>query len=538
MRHRTRETPELRTRGMGLSARFALLMTAATVPILGISGFLLNKSVGAVAEQTGRDALIDSAKAHGEREYREREKRRLKWIYEALDLEWAKAKEQSDEVRRAGRLPGEANADYDIRRETAKAIEARLKSMRREYGRRHDQAIADPELRYLGRSAERATSYPGGVLVGEVTYGPQDRPGWLFSYRPDRSQDPVEILMHDQGSVATAGILGLMLGTTLVIILVVGGMAVWVGNQVSRPIDEIIQDIRQISIGNQSHRERVTGGGEVATHARAVDKMARGLSEAQETELELQIRDREVEVASEVRDALLTDSIPGLSGYDLAAAHMASERLGGDFLDFIELGGGRIGLLVCEVSGRGLPGALVGAVARAYLRVELSRGGDVKEALLAVNLELARHMRRGMFVTALYALIDPAQALATVACAGHKIPLVRYTNEDGQVRLIQPEGIALGFDQGPIFERALQVQQVPLDPGDRLVLTNTGAVEIADAEGAEFGEKAFYAKIKRHGANSSDEFLERMQTVIEAYVEDELLPRDITIITIARDLEG
>ena len=139
-----------------------------------------------------------------------------------------------------------------------------------------------------------------------------------------------------------------------------------------------------------------------------------------------------------------------------------------------------------------------------------------------------------MYVTALYALVDPRKATVQVACAGHKTPLIRYTAEDGKVRLVQPEGIALAFDKGPIFERALQVQEVPIEPGDRLVLVNTAAAEIVDADGREIGEKDLYTKIMRHGKRASDDFVERLRTVLESHADGEPIPRDVSILTIAR----
>jgi len=221
-------------------------------------------------------------------------------------------------------------------------------------------------------------------------------------------------------------------------------------------------------------------------------------------------------------------------GYEVAALNMGSDDLGGDFHDFIELPDGRLGLLVCDVSGRGLPGALVGATARSYLRAELARGGDLKAALHHINRQLAHDVRRGMFVSALYVLIEPSTHKATVACTGHKVPVVRYTAADSKVRAVQPEGIALGFDKGPIFERALQLTEVQLASGDRLVLSNTGPVVMQNSAGAEFGEKQFYAAIHKFGNRGGEEMLDRLRTIFESYHEGVTLPRDIAVITLAR----
>ena len=137
-------------------------------------------------------------------------------------------------------------------------------------------------------------------------------------------------------------------------------------------------------------------------------------------------------------------------------------------------------------------------------------------------------------MTGLYVLVDPGEGIASVACAGHKIPLIRYTAADKKVRLIQPEGIALGFDKGPVFDRAMSVLQVPLDPGDRLVLVNTGAVTITNPKGAELGEKPLYKQIMAAGSQPSDKFLAHMRAVLEKYAGGADLPHDVSIVTIGR----
>jgi hypothetical protein len=121
-----------------------------------------------------------------------------------------------------------------------------------------------------------------------------------------------------------------------------------------------------------------------------------------------------------------------------------------------------------------------------------------------------------------------------VACTGHKIPLIRFTGADKKVRLVHPEGIALGFDKGPVFERALQTLQVPIEAGDRLVLVNSGAVVLANPQGQELGEKALYGHVMRHGAQDSEKFLERLRGAFDAHIDGAALPRDVSIVTIAR----
>jgi hypothetical protein len=112
--------------------------------------------------------------------------------------------------------------------------------------------------------------------------------------------------------------------------------------------------------------------------------------------------------------------------------------------------------------------------------------------------------------------------------------LVHLAAQSGKARLVQPEGIALGFDQGPMFEGRLEIVELAVEPGDRLVVFNSGPAVLLDPEGAEYGEKHVYAQVQRHGARPTDEFLDRLRSVLEAHAQDTPLPRDVAILTAKR----
>jgi serine phosphatase RsbU (regulator of sigma subunit) len=333
---------------------------------------------------------------------------------------------------------------------------------------------------------------------------------------------------------AGQGLLSLIIVVTALVILVGTCVAYLIGRSVSRPLQMIVDDVGQIAMGDLRHRTRVRAGGEIMMLAKSIDRMAGNLEEAQSAQIELSKREREVALAEEVREALLPDAPPKVAGYDLGSLHVASPTPGGDFHDFIELPGGRTGLLVCEVSGRGIPGALVGAIARSYLRAELSREGDLAEALSRANREVARDVKRGMYATAMYVVLDPAQGVATVACAGHKLPLIRFSGADGKVRLAHPEGIALGFDKGPVFDRALSIQKVPIEPGDRLLIATTGPVRIQNPKGEELGEKAFYRLVLQHAGGDTSTMISELEKALEAFAGGTPFPNDLSIVSVSR----
>lgn len=400
------------------------------------------------------------------------------------------------------------------------------------YGEKPDpnrKRIENP-VQVPGRPLE--TFADGTVKRADVLYGDnREIPGQMYLYKDIMPPLLVPATAKDH---AADGLLPIVLGVTLFVILAGALVAYWVGSAVARPLELIVGDIAQISRGDLRHRTRVRSGGEVMLLAKSIDRMAGNLEQAQAAQLELSVREREIALAGDVREALLPTTTPVVIGYDLAALHIESATPGGDFHEFIEFGDGRLGLLVCDVSGRGIPGAMIGAIARSYLRLELARGGDVAEAFHRVNAEVARDVRRGMYVTALYVLVEPTQGIATVVCAGHKMPLIRYAAAEKKIRLVQSEGIALGFDKGPVFKRTLQVQKIPIDPGDRIVLANSGPASVTNRDGKELGDKDFYRSILHHASLGSDAMLAAIKGDLTEFAGGEPFPSDISIISLRR----
>ena len=396
--------------------------------------------------------------------------------------------------------------------------------------------IGRKELRYE-QTAKEAQVIGDGLLRGPIRFTEGKREGQtghayvvpadnnkLITIAPTKyaSGDPV------------ANIYGLFFAFTMVLLIVAALVSIGVASRVARPITALVDDVRAIANGNLDHRVRARGGGEVALLTGAMDRMTESLMEAQEAEVELSVREREREVALEVQEALRPTEIPVPEGYEVASEHVGSAEPGGDFHDVVEADDERIIFFVCDVSGTGVPGALVGAMARAYLKTALRKGGSLEEILKSVNRTLAGEVRRGMYVPVLAAALDRDTHELEVASAGHKLPLVHYSAAENAIRAIQPDGIALGFDKGPVFERGISVRHVPLDPGDRVVIAGTGAVRVANSDGEEIGEKRFYKVFRSNAADTPDVALDGVLTALEAYADEEPFPVDVSLIVLGR----
>ncbi len=506
---------EPRSIGAPLWMRFTLFMSLSLALVMAAMMFFLYSTSSRISKGVRQQALVHTVELMSDVTQVDMEAERLAGEREALQaLE-----------RKLGEKDGPADAA---------AVLAHVKQQKAENEAKR-AAVAERRMQWKQEGATVQTFGQSSVRAADVSFGPDQRKGTIYRVERGENKPAYELLVPGQASRAERGLLGLMIGTTVLVILVGAIVSVWVSNTVTGPIDKLVADVQRISAGDLRHKVHAGGGGELTLLGRSIDRMTKSLAEAQDTKLELSIREREIEVAGEVREAILPQGTPKLGGFDIGATHLSSNELWGDFHDFIEFPGAkRVGLVVCEVSGKGVPGALVGATARTWMRALLAQGGDVKSTFQRINRELARDVRKGMYASAMYALVDAERGVATVACAGHKIPLVRFCAADGKVRLVQPEGIALAFDKGPIFDGRLQVVDVPIEVGDRLVMLNSGAVTIANAEGGELGEKGFYALVQRHGALSTEAFLGKLKIALENHSADADLPRDVAIVTVAR----
>ncbi len=504
--------------GVPIAFRFGLAMSFALALVMAGAGYLLSENARQIAEDGIENALQSTALVTSDI-YPSHQALRAAILTDVHAL----AAEGTGVALPWGN-PEEKRLMEDARDRTIEATEKAVEGVFAQHGPARWERDGQEEISFADG---RGLRFPITVRIKE--HGGSS----AYLYQIDNQDHLVSPrITRDE---TKRGIFGLILGMTIAVVVVGTGIAALIASRVSKPIVAMVGDVGQIASGNLSHRTRLKGGGELAMLAHSLDRMAESLSEAQEAERELSVREREMEVAREVREALLPQKIPTIPGYSLAALHLTCPEPEGDFHDYIAVEGGRLGLLVCQVNGKGVPGALVGATARAYLRNELERGGDLSEAFKKVNRELARDVRRGMYITALYAVFDPAENVATVVCAGHKLPLVRYAAAEGKLRTVQPEGIALAFDRGPVFEKNLQVQRVPLEKGDRLFLANTGAVRVLDEEGKELGEKGFYQILLKASRSKAGELLSRVRSEIEAHAGGEPLPADVSVLLLARE---
>ena len=309
-------------------------------------------------------------------------------------------------------------------------------------------------------------------------------------------------------------------------------VSIWIARRITRPVRQLVGDIEQVSAGKLDHRSAAESGDEIGQLARAFNRMTEALQGAHERELDARDNEHEMEIAAEIQANLAPRSLPVRPGVDIAAFSRPSKSVGGDYYDCFEIEQGRLGFIVADVAGKGVPGSLVMAMTRSLIRMEAGREGSSSpgDTLRRVNRMLAPDVKKGMFVTALYCILSPETGEVWVASAGHH-PLIVWRARDDSMETSAPRGIALGLDAGPLFDRSLQEEGVHLAKGDRVVLFSDGAVECMDPRGEEFGDSRFQELCWRLATEPSDRFLARIVGTLDAHRAGAPQHDDLTIVT-------
>jgi serine phosphatase RsbU (regulator of sigma subunit)/anti-sigma regulatory factor (Ser/Thr protein kinase) len=201
----------------------------------------------------------------------------------------------------------------------------------------------------------------------------------------------------------------------------------------------------------------------------------------QETEARARERiEQELQVAQLIQQNFLPKDLPELRGWHVAAHYRPAREVGGDFYDFIALPGDRLGLVIGDVTDKGVPAAMVMAATRSMLRASAPRLVSPGQVLGRVNELLCPDVPEKMFVTCLYAVLDPGTGTLQYANAGHDLPYVRRGGEASELRAT---GLPLGLFPGITYEE----MEATIEPGESLLLSSDGLAEAHSERGEMFG---------------------------------------------------
>ncbi len=251
------------------------------------------------------------------------------------------------------------------------------------------------------------------------------------------------------------------------------------------------------------------------------------LKAAQAELVEKERLERELELARQIQMSVLPEAPPVCVGYELAACIETARAVGGDFYDFIPLPHQRYGVVIGDVTDKGMPAAIFMAQTYALLHAEASRNALPQRALSRVNRHLMRMNARGLFATILYGILDTHAHRFTYSRAGHELPILYMP--DGKVSLLpKKDGQPVGILDDPVFDQ----HTISLPPGSSLLLYTDGASDQSNPEGQPFGLERLIQTFSQLARQRPAQICQGLVETLEAHRGPASRFDDVTLVAI------
>ena len=234
----------------------------------------------------------------------------------------------------------------------------------------------------------------------------------------------------------------------------------------------------------------------------------------------------QLEVARQVQLELLPARDPELPGYDISAYNYPSEEVSGDYYDWVRIYDDEIGIVIADVSGKGVPAAILMAFLRASLRAATHIGYATNISMGKVNYLLWESIERNQFVTAFHGILDASNRTLSYSNAGHNPPLLLKAN--GETQIIEHGELPLGMFSGTRYHE----YHLLIEPGDVLVLYTDGVTEALSPEGEEFGRDRLVQAVKENCEQPARELIASLEMAVLGWTANAGASDDVTFFVI------
>jgi sigma-B regulation protein RsbU (phosphoserine phosphatase) len=241
----------------------------------------------------------------------------------------------------------------------------------------------------------------------------------------------------------------------------------------------------------------------------------------------------ELKNAREVQRILLPQQDPVVAGFRISGTNLPARIISGDYYDYIDLGAQKFGIVIADVSGKGVPAGMLMAMCRSALRSVASGEISPSNVMAAVNRQIFPDIREDMFISMAYSVLDTATGMLTLSRAGHE-PALLFRRETGKVELLRSPGLALGIDSGAVFERVTRDQEVEMKSGDCVLFYTDGMKEAVDAHEEEFGMERMCEAFRMAAPLGAEAVLTRMQEELAQFTGEGPQMDDITLVAIEK----
>ncbi len=241
--------------------------------------------------------------------------------------------------------------------------------------------------------------------------------------------------------------------------------------------------------------------------------------------------EEQVNVARIIQRTFLPERDPAIFGYEITGRNISSGQVGGDYYDFIRIVDNHYGIAIADVSGKGIPAALIMASFRASLIAEIRNNYSIRTIGDKVNSLLCESLEPGNFVTGVYGVLDARHHVFTFSNFGHNPPVL--LRQDGTVEYLQEGGPVLGVTTEARFEQ----QAMMLSPGDILVLYTDGVTEVFDRSGDEFGMSRLVDVVREHGSEPAVAIADAIHRAVTGFASPDHVFDDVTMVVLKRTLD-
>ncbi len=250
------------------------------------------------------------------------------------------------------------------------------------------------------------------------------------------------------------------------------------------------------------------------------------LAEVEQSE---KLMEADLAQASEIQRSLLPTEPPAYEGWELAGINLPCRTVGGDYFDFIPYQDGRLAVVVGDVSGKGLPAALLMSSLQAKVQMLRESNPSPDKAVGTLNRSLTERCPLGKFITFFYALLDPTTGALEYSNAGHNYPLI--LRADGNVETLTGNGLVMGLFSAVQYE----VKKTALEAGDMLVLYSDGVTEAADSADMEFGENGLAEFLTARKSVRCEDIVNQLVEHMRKWRGLTSFADDFTIVLVRRD---
>jgi len=310
---------------------------------------------------------------------------------------------------------------------------------------------------------------------------------------------------------------------------------------------DLVASLNSVKTGEKELLKFFTNGKQIHLSVFASDFKLRGeihkLVSLQDisSELERERLHNELEIARDVQFKMLPKENPTIPGYLISSMCIPALEVGGDYFDFIKLGENKIGIVIADVAGKGLPAAIYMTLTKGAFQSYAALSDSPKEVLTKLNSLIYDTIERGSFITMFYAILDPNNDKLTFARAGHE-PVIYFNNKEGKLSLLKPGGIGLGLEEGKIFLRSIEEKEINISQGDSLLFLTDGLTDAKNETNSDFGMNHLLDVIGKYDVKSQNvdpkELLEKLSDEIRSFRNNSPQYDDITAIAITKVCPG